>query len=88
MSSPKIRKNTNLRYEPAKGTKRYYFIQSLRQGGTAKQIRKRAIELAARDGHEFTPHDFRDMRISWLLTFLRQRGAAVLLERNKVRVFS
>jgi hypothetical protein len=88
MAKPRKLKNTKRRYEPDKGTKRWYYIQALKQGGTSDEIKKRAIELAKLDGKTFTKEDFRDMRLNWVVTFLRQRGAAVLYEGDSVRVFA
>ena len=87
MTAPKPRKKSH-QYRPAVGTKRYYIIQALGQGGTPAEIMKTAISLAELDGHQYTPQAMRDIRLSWITKFLRQRGVAVLYKKDTVRIFA
>jgi hypothetical protein len=60
----------------------------MRRGGTPREILKSAAELAAADGHHYSPEALRDIRVSWIIEFLRQRGVPILLKKDSIKVFA
>lgn len=87
MAKPQPRRYHHKRYHPTPGTKRYYYIQAMREGGTAQEIADRAISIARRDGQHYTREDMRNMSIPWLTEFARLRGYAVLLDQDRIKIF-
>lgn len=87
-TAAKKSKDTPKGYTPVKNTLRFFMYQSLKRGGSAKKLKSRAAELAAKAGIEKygDVSAYKGFDVAFFVGMLKERGVEVEDANNKYKL--